>query len=277
MALSDDGQITSRDGTKLSWRGTSADGAVAHVAIVHGYCEHSGRYQRTMEALTQLRISSTVLDLRGHGTSEGARTDVTRYDDYVADVDALWAHALERSQGRPTFALAHSMGGLVATRWAARQPRRLQGLILSSPFFGLASDPPALMLAAARVLRVVAPGMRLSTELKIENLSHDEAWCAASAEDPLYFRTTTARWFFATRAALRSVRSQIAAIGVPTLVAVAGEDRIVSTPVTKEVFPVFASSDKKLVEFPGYFHEILNESGRQAVLTEIGGWISTHL
>src|SRR5947207_15697829 len=51
----------------------------AVVVIVHGYAEHSGRYQHVGEALAARGYAVETLDLRGHGRSTGDRAIVRSF------------------------------------------------------------------------------------------------------------------------------------------------------------------------------------------------------
>jgi pimeloyl-ACP methyl ester carboxylesterase len=69
-------------------------------------------------------------DARGHGNS-GAPHDGYRYDDLAADVLGL----MDALGLADPVLLGHSMGGMTAAVVAARDPRRLRGLLLADPTF----------------------------------------------------------------------------------------------------------------------------------------------
>lgn len=77
-----------------------------------------------------------AVSLRGHGNSEGREElRATRLADYVDDVTA----AVSRLPRSPIL-IGHSMGGMVAQKYAQRHPNRLAGMVLmgSVPPHGLA-------------------------------------------------------------------------------------------------------------------------------------------
>ena len=262
---------------RLAWCVTKPENKPkAWVAIVHGYGEHIGRYQHTMRGLAERDLASVAVDLRGHGNSTGAPTDIAHFEDYFKDVDVLWAKTEELAQGAPRFILAHSLGGLIATLWAARGPRGLKGLVLSSPFYALAGAPPRLKVAFARVLRRIAPGLRLGNGLDISMLSRDEAWCRSTAADPLYRRTTTPRWYFEVVAAQGQVEQLAPSVVAPVLMLIAGGDRIVSPSASQRVFELLGSAEKQLRNFDNAPHEILNDFEQEKARAEIAAWILLH-
>jgi len=90
-------------------------------------------YGPLLDALNGAGVHAAVMDLRGH-EPEGGRVPGWRYDfgyaDLVADVDdAVGLLATELPEA-PTYLLGHSLGGQVASAYAARHPDRLAGLVL---------------------------------------------------------------------------------------------------------------------------------------------------
>lgn len=278
MATFDEGYCSATDGTRLFWRSAVPEGAPrAWVALVHGYGDHSGRYRWVIERLVEQGLGVLAFDYRGHGRADGARGDCGQWSDYLADLEVFWARVLRAAGGLPTFVLAHSHGALIVTHWALRRPAGLSGLVLSSPFYHLAFDPPALKVLAARLLLRVAPGLPLSNELEVEALSRDPAWQAATAKDPLYGHVTTPRWFFGCMAAQAALAGRGRGLTQPVLVLAGSDDRIASMPAAKALFDTFGADDKTWKDYPDFRHEVLCELNRERPLGDIVAWISSHL
>ncbi len=66
--------ITSFDGTRLFLNKELADSAKAVAVIVHGLCEHQGRYDYMAQLFHKAGVSTYRFDHRGHGRSDGERT-----------------------------------------------------------------------------------------------------------------------------------------------------------------------------------------------------------
>ena len=120
MAAPMDFGLTAADGTRLHGQGWMPEPAWGVIVIFHGIAEHGGRYAWLADRANARGIGVLTVDLRGHGRSPGERSYVERFDDYLLDVDALWARARELAQGMPLFLMGHSMGGAIALRWVAQ-------------------------------------------------------------------------------------------------------------------------------------------------------------
>src|SRR5512140_2238510 len=110
------------------------------VLLVHGLGDHGGRYDHVATALNGWGWSVIAHDHRGHGRSGGARGRIDRDDALLTDL-ALVIDAVRTQHTGRLVLLGHSMGGLVASRFAAEalrpEPaawsREVNALVLSSP------------------------------------------------------------------------------------------------------------------------------------------------
>ena len=127
------------------------------VLLAHGYGEHQGRYAGLVEALTGRGLAVYALDHRGHGRSGGPRATVARFDDFVDDLRLLEQRAREAHPGTPLFVFGHSMGGLIALRYALRYQDELRGLALSAPAIRFGESTPAVVRRLGAVVARLAP------------------------------------------------------------------------------------------------------------------------
>jgi acylglycerol lipase len=242
----------------------ATDPCRAVVALVHGYAEHSGRYERSGAALAAAGIAVWSTDLRAHGLSSGERASIAALADLVADARFAFECARAAHPGVPTFVLGHSMGGLVATRLFLDLQDVAAGLVLSAAALG---DPsgiePLLDLDPL-------PEVALSSDL----LSRDPAVARAYDADPLVYRGPFRRETLRTLAhGAREVRARFAEIRGPLLVLHGGDDAIVAPLSSEELAAAAASEDKELGLYPGLRHEILNEPEGPAIVERVAGWI----
>jgi alpha-beta hydrolase superfamily lysophospholipase len=274
MARTDEGFFSGKDDTRLYWRLLLPEAPKAILGIVHGYGDHSGRYLHVMQALALQNIGSVAFDYRGHGQADGRRADVHHFADYLEDLEVFWAKVRDVGAGKPTFLFAHSLGALIATHWAFKRPEGLAGLVLSAPFYKLAFEAPPLKLFGARMIKGLLPGLHLSNELKVEQLSTDVAWQQSSAADPLYLKVMTPRWFFETQAAQEQLSGRGKDLVCPVVFMAGGADPIASMPAVKAFFETVGSDDKQWRDYPGFRHELSAEVGKAQVISDIVEWIS---
>jgi len=232
------------------------------VFMVHGYAEHSARYDKVVDLFNEHGLAVARFDLRGHGNSEGPRGHVAEFDDYVRDVYAL-LKALDDEpafrEGPPPVLFGHSLGGLIATHAALSLNKLLSGLALSSPFYGLALAVPKVQLVLGKLVAKLAPTLKQPSGLKGTDLTHDAALAATYDQDPLHFDHVTVGWFDQVGRAQDRVRDRAPRLELPVFCIAAGEDRVVAVEETRRVFSAFRSKDKELDVRAGLFHEILNE------------------
>jgi acylglycerol lipase len=255
----------SDDGTKLRlarWGEADRD-----VLVVHGLAEHAGRYQHVADALVDAGWRVTLVELRGHGESEGKRGHCRFWHRYVEDVQAAAAVV-----NRPFVLLTHSMGGLVGLD-ALREPitPRCVGVACSNPFLGTTEPIPAWKEMAARILSRLAPTLSIPTDLDASLISHDAAVVRAYEADPLVFGTVTARWATEMELAQHRVLADASKQTLPLRMMIGTGDRICDPAKGLEVARSWAGP-VDLVEYEGLYHEVFNEVERADIIAAMLLW-----
>lgn len=265
--------VTATDGLRLYLRRREVPNARGEVLIAHGFGEHSGRYETLTEHLTSHNYSVTAYDHRGHGLSDGLPGHVESFDEYDQDLVKMVASIRERRQPKRLFLIAHSMGGLIALRYLARKQASVDGAVISAPLIAVAVRVPAHKLMIAKVGARMAPRMRLDNEINPAVLSRDPEVGRAYAADPLVNRKVSTKWFAEASRAMAEVVRWAPDIKAPILVMHGTEDRLASVDATRRLFENIGSSDKELVIYPGFYHELFNEPEKQEVFQRVSEWI----
>src|SRR5919205_2999786 len=111
-----------------------ADNPSRLVVLVHGYGEHIGRYEHVADALVARGSMVVGPDHIGHGRSAGEQALVESFEPIVDDLRGV----VQAERGDLSVVMVgHSMGGLIAIRYAQRHREDLVGLVLSGPAVGL--------------------------------------------------------------------------------------------------------------------------------------------
>jgi alpha-beta hydrolase superfamily lysophospholipase len=225
------------------------------VVLVHGYGEHIGRYEHVAAALNARGSAVVGPDHRGHGQSPGEPALV---EDFEPIVDDLRAVVQDARNDLPVVMVGHSMGGLIATRYAQRFPEDLAGLVLSGPAIGLGpvlqgwlEDPPSDPIDGAV-------------------LSRDPAVGEAYAADPLVYH---GGWKVPTLQAFIAADDAIAAGpgfgALPLLYVHGGDDQLVPAGLAQPVVERLAGEDSELVVIDGARHEVFNETDQAETIGRV--------
>ena len=240
------------------------------VVLVHGYAEHSGRYDHLGRALAAGGAPAWAMDLRGHGRSEGPRANIERLEWALADLDQLVDRA-----GPDAVMFGHSLGGALAAAFAVTRPGKLRGLILSAPALHLAARP-RWQVWPVRALAAVAPGAGVA-RVRPEGLSHDPRVVEAFATDPLAWHgRAPARTVIEMYRAGRLAKRGAAGLTVPLLLIHGEEDPIVPVSSSREFFGALTVPDRELLILPGFLHEPHQELGQGAVIARVTEWAVQH-
>jgi len=270
-----------RDGTELLLRTWLPDPRhfpepTGTVLLVHGLAEHSGRYPHVAAALCALGLRVRAYDHRGHGASGGPRMVVPDADRYLDDLSEIYDAAVRQWHELP-IVLGHSMGGLVAARFATARVRPIRALILSSP--ALALRLSGSMLTLHRVLLALAPRMRVPNPIEARLLSHDAEVARAYRTDPLVQGTISASVLESFMRGMAQAQADAPRLEAPMLMLVAGADRIVDPQGSRTFFDNAPEDLRELRWFDNGYHEIFNEAEplRGEVLDALAEWLRRHL
>ncbi|MCH5670774.1 alpha/beta hydrolase [Streptomyces gilvus] len=228
--------------------------------IAHGYGEHIGRYEELAGVLGRHGAAVFGPDHLGHGKSDGERVLVEDFEEVVGDLHAVAEPARAAYPGLPVVLVGHSMGGLIAARYAQRYGDELAALVLSGPVIG-AWALPGRLLALDEIP---------DTPISPAALSRDPAVGAAYGADPLVWhgpmKRPTVEAFART---LRRVAEGGDVGRLPVLWLHGDDDRLV--PLAGSRVGVERLSGGVLTErvFPGARHEVFHETNRAEVFAEL--------
>lgn len=241
--------------------------------LVHGYAEHSGRYEHVGSTLADAGCAVHAYDQQGHGRSEGRPCHVRRFADFLDDLDAVVALVRSEHAPMPVFVIGHSMGGLVVASWARERQPDVAGVATSGAALALSEDLSGGRLLVARLLRRVAPRLSISSDLDPDALSRDPEVVRAYLEDPLVHRTMTTSFAAEMLDAVARTAGGGADVRVPMLLLHGEDDPLCPVQGSRAFYERLNVEPRGLRTYPGLRHEIFNEPERDAVLGDLIEWI----
>ncbi len=273
MMINMDGKLESFDSTELYFKKDIPDAPKAIIVIVHGLCEHLGRYDYLTKRFNEFGYGVYRFDNRGHGKSGGEKGYIDDFMFFIDDANVLVDVAKKDYPDLPLFMLGHSMGGFIAAGYGVKYPNRLTGQILSG---------------AATILLPIFEGLKnvdfnADPRVKVPNdlssvISRDEEVVKAYDLDPLVLKETNQKLLGETFVKGPAwLEENIKSYTYPCLILHGDDDRIVIAEASKWLFKEISSKDKELKLYKGFFHEILNEKDKEMVIEDIRVWVDKRI
>ena len=263
-----------RDGTQLHCADYfPASPAHSGIVFMHGLGEHSGRYAHLAEYFCARGFAVRTYDHRGHGKSSGKRGDIPHQDSFLDDAQHVmhdWQASCPTSVTRQLL-LGHSMGGLFAAKFALSKMCVLDGLILSAPAVAIYMN--FVERSLLKVLSTLAPALTLSNGLKTKYLSHDPKVVTSYLADALVHDRISARLLNSMLITMHDVFTHASSLVVPTLLLVAGQDKLVDSSGSLRFAQASPENYLRLHTYDNLYHEIFNELDAKAVFDDVGIWL----
>ena len=239
------------------------------IFIVHGICEHSGRYKELAEAFNKEGFSVITYDLRGHGKSSGKPGYVKRFQDHIDDLSKVIRGNDNKAVKR--YILGHSLGGLIGHIYMTTNKEKIDGFI--------ASGAPTGYLKSVKPLTKI--GYRWFGFLSVKNnfangtLSRDTKVEEEYINDPLVlkkFKIRLAGEMFVR--GVKYLRENVINNIRPILLLHGKNDKIVPKEQSEDIYKKISHKDKKLKIYNNMYHEIFNEIGKEKVINDVVNWLN---
>ena len=240
-----------------------------YVAVLaHGYAEHAGRYEHVAQALVDAGAVVYAADHLSHGRSEGEPALFDDIEDMVADTVQVVATAKGEYAELPMVLIGHSMGGIIAARYAQDHGDELAALVLSGPAFG--GNPELFGLLQLPQI----PDIPLDPDW----LSRDPEVGRRYTEDPLVYSGPFKR---PTLEALVASGDKVAAGGdlgsLPTLWIHGEADPLCPLPQAREAVERIKGDRFEEKIYPGARHEVFNETNQDRVIGDMTAFLDRAL
>jgi acylglycerol lipase len=245
----------------------------AIINYVHGFKDHSGRFQHWAMRLVENGYGVMAIDLRGHGRSSGRRGAAAGFGSYLKDVLLLRQKAQELYDDVPHVLYGHSLGGSIVVNYLISQNYMPHAAVITSPWFTLTTRPSLFLMAFAQVARYALPGLLVRSELDPSYLSRDPNIAKEYESDPLVHNSILPALYFDIEAhGLKASRS-IYKINIPLLVMHGTDDQITSYKQTCS-FVMNAGVRTTFKDWPGGYHELQNDICEKEVFSFLLQWLS---
>jgi alpha-beta hydrolase superfamily lysophospholipase len=269
------------DGYVFHYRHWKAARAVprGYVVSLHGIQSHSGWYEYSSRRLAEDGYDVRFLDRRGSGMNEQQRGHTPHFSRLVNDVAQFLAFVRHESNrtafGAPLILQAVSWGGKLAAAVAAARPDLVDALSLLYP--GIHGKVRVRWHERILLRLAQSWGMtykRIPIPLDDPALFTDGLdWRQFIFDDPLMLHEATVGFLNASIDLDREVQRRAAGIQCPTLVMLAGRDRIIDNDKTRRYFGKIGARRRVLYEYAEAAHTLDFEQDRDRIFDDLLAWL----
>lgn len=293
--------LNAKDGYELSLRIYEAEEPKAVVKFIHGMEEYQDRYQPFAEFLQAAGYTVVTADLRGHGKNAPILSHIADQDGHlrlIEDEETILEMIHERWAGVPVILFAHSMGTIIARVFLQKESREFHKVVLSGyPNPNSAAGAGILLSGLLSSFKgsngysKLVDGMVLGPFSKaVPNAKTPVDWLSVNTENVEKYREDPlcgARFTLGSYSALFNLIKMMGNAGkyeevwkeLPILL-ISGRDdpctggekgRADSEAVLRKA----GFRELEIVTLDGMRHEILNETGKEAVYQKILDFINS--
>lgn len=261
------------DGVSIYYKAWLVAEPKAIIGIVHGLGEHCNRYEHVAQYFNRQGYSVVGYDRRGHGRSGGSKGHTTQFQYLYDEITFLldWVEMLQPGQAKIFY--SHSMGANLAMNYCLDiRLYQIKGIVATGPWIRLPNPPPSLLIAFARLMNRVWPGFAQSNGLDQNAISSDPAEVQKYVSDPLVHSRISARLAVNMFDAAYRLDHYTSLFPIPLLL-MHGEADQITDPKGTVAFANRVDGDLEIELWPGMYHEIHNEPGKQMVFERVIQWM----
>lgn len=271
------GNIKSFDSTNLYYIKDVIKKPKAIIVIIHGFGEHSGKYEYVKDKLNEFGYGVYRFDNRGHGRSGGERGYIRHFEDFAKDTNAFIEFVKNENPNTSIFMLGHSMGGFITALYGVMFKNKINGQILSS-----AGTVEPIQLRGVRgkvymLVNKVFPKFHMKNPV-IRDVPKDKKVINSYQVDELDLRSLTLNFCLQFLVyGIGWLRKNYQNYDYPCLILHGSDDKLVEKEASIQFHSSIASTDKQIKIYNGLRHEMLKSKDRDMVLEDIHRWIEERI
>jgi pimeloyl-ACP methyl ester carboxylesterase len=238
------------------------------IIVLHGIQSHSGWYLQSSQVLAERGWEVTLVDRRGSGLNDQACGDAPSFRRLLDDIAEFLP-----TMPQPRFLVGISWGGKLAVALQRRHPGLCQGLVLIGPGICPRLRPPLRTRLAIAASRPFVPSKKFPIPLNEPPLfTGNPIKQAFIANDLLSLREATARLLFESARLDFYLRRCPGVVQIPTLLLLAGQDRIIDNAKTRAYVSRFRGQTD-VIEYLSAHHTLEFEPDGPPFLDDLTHWL----
>ncbi len=253
----------------------SNDAPPPTLIYLHGIQSHSGWYEASSRYLAEAGVAVVQVERRGSGRDEAhPRGHVDRAQVWLEDVACAAEVARGETGAEAVHLMGVSWGGKLALACGGHRPDLYRSLILSAP--GIFPKVDVALASKVRVGKCLMVGREMERfPIPLEDphlFTANPDRVRYIAEDPLSLRDLTARFMFESRRLDGLARDAAGRGRLPTLLCLAGRDRIIDNEATRRLVYTMAAR-KRVRVYEEAHHTLEFEPNPTGYFADLVAWI----
>lgn len=270
------GTLQGYDGVNLFYECFRNPRARGVIAISHGFCEFSEKYEEVIYNFFMEGFTVYIMDHRGHGNSvreiqEPGKVYIHNYSEYVLDFKKLTQLIQSEIDDLPLFLFGHSMGGTIGMLYLEHFDKDYKAAIFSSPMLkfnkGRVPEWVNYLIVAINIFRGKKFEYIPDHDGFDSKSNFQDSSCTSESRYKYIFQKrlnninyqtngATYGWAFASLKAVKETLKNINKLKTPVLICQATNDSVVNN--KGQDIASKKTSLIKLVRFENTKHEIYN-------------------
>jgi len=281
------GYLPSRRGELLFyryWLPAGLEEPEALVIAVHGAGAHGGHLWILGKYLANKGIGAYVLDLRGHGYSEGPRGDLSQSDlvtEGIIDLARFLAGGCEK---RRPYVIGESFGANLVMMAATKGERWISGIVLSgTPLEPTEEATGGQLLATILQYIRYLPYILFDSQARVvditaraERVARDKEAVKRERSDPLRNNKLSIRTITETYRIIKRSYDIARKVRVPTLLLQGGHDLVTKPSAVWKLRDALGTDDVEVAVFPDAYHGLFFDPDTPKVLETLAAWLQRH-
>ncbi len=246
------------DGKTLGYISYTAPAAKTAVVYLHGIESHAGWFAQAATLLRDQGYDVFCLDRRGSGINRENRGFVSGHiDHYQTLFDDIHRFITPlREHYDQVFLTGLSWGGKLATGYALNYPSDIDGLILITPGIKARVDVSLFTKLKILVFAQTSPQAPIPSPIEPEMFTRTPRYLDYIEKDPFRLTEATASFYWQSNKLEGYIDGNISNNRLPTLLFLAGEDRIIDNPAVIKVLKQGNMTEFEIVDYPDQTHSV---------------------
>lgn len=251
-------EFQARDGSTLGYVAYTTPDASTALVYLHGIESHAGWFAQAATLLQGHGYDVFNLDRRGSGINRENRGyasgHIDHYQILLDDIHDFITPLRERY--RHVFLVGLSWGGKLATAYELEYPDDVDGLVLITPGIKALVDVSLPVKLKIVLFAQLSPQSPIASPIAPEMFTTTPRYLDYIKDDPSRLTHATARFYWQSSRLDSYLSSNIAAMDRPTLLFLAGQDRIIDNAGVLGMLNRGNTDKLTVIDYPDQTHSV---------------------